>query len=291
MPIPALTDFRPTIPTHTPKLNDNTCDTLLPQNFTTRAYDITHRAARLLKRRLDRDVRWAEFNTLVSRTRSQIQQTELAPLAPPTVGTKGRFMNLDPLVRWGEQTLALLQNPSPARLGTIPADRLKEKLGWLREFAVPLREWSEFHAVIEPSLEFVREESRTTGCDAALREMRRPGPEPSGADTVAETVLVRAGRIVSGASGRTFPGQHGGSRVVFWSIQISGAPAFAERVHQPDPDILPLGALVSETTATVVTKALTTVQTKDVWSWCRTRLGPTVQPIRAHIYNPGTKPA
>jgi hypothetical protein len=51
-------------------------------------YDVTHKAARLLKHHQERDPRWTAFGQQVGKARRQIQQTELACLVPPPVGTR-----------------------------------------------------------------------------------------------------------------------------------------------------------------------------------------------------------
>jgi len=64
-------------------------------------YDIKHKTAAVLKRELARDETWLEFTRLAAQTKSRIQQTPLASLAPPNQRTKARYMNIDGLVRWG----------------------------------------------------------------------------------------------------------------------------------------------------------------------------------------------
>jgi hypothetical protein len=56
------------------------------------------------------------------------------------------------LVYWGQKTLALVDNCELK----ISAKRLEAKLGWLKEYRNDLREWSEMHAVIGTTLDFVR---------------------------------------------------------------------------------------------------------------------------------------
>ena len=50
---------------------------------TVEIYDTKHKAACLLKRRLENHQRWREFQTAVGQTRCAVQQTELAFLVPP----------------------------------------------------------------------------------------------------------------------------------------------------------------------------------------------------------------
>ena len=52
-------------------------------------YDITHKAACLLKARLERDKQWSAFASLAAQTKCKIQQTEWAFLVPPSQRSSG----------------------------------------------------------------------------------------------------------------------------------------------------------------------------------------------------------
>ena len=63
--------------------------------------DIKHYVARMVKRELEGDPRWAEFIRNTNQTKAKIRQTWLAHLMPPAPHDKARFMNADVFVRWG----------------------------------------------------------------------------------------------------------------------------------------------------------------------------------------------
>ena len=102
-------------------------------------YDITHKAACLLKARLEKDPTWKAFCTWAAQTKFETQQTELAFLVPPSQRSKARFMNLGNLVRWARETLAVLQQPPAVVLEHVTRERLEEKFGWLRDYEEPVR--------------------------------------------------------------------------------------------------------------------------------------------------------
>jgi hypothetical protein len=95
---------------------------------TAEIYDAKHKAACLLKSRLEKNPRWQAFVTLLGQSRCAVQQTELAFLSPPAPKPKARFMNIGPQLAWGRRVLAILRQPPPA----ASAGRLKQKLGWGR---------------------------------------------------------------------------------------------------------------------------------------------------------------
>ena len=68
-------------------------------------YDFTHQVALWLKKDLSKNQTFQEFLDRCSLTHSQIQQTELAFLMPPTQQSKARYHNIDILVNWGLKVL------------------------------------------------------------------------------------------------------------------------------------------------------------------------------------------
>ena len=68
-------------------------------------YDIKHKTASLLKRELKDNEQWQGFIKSCSKTKVQVQQTELAFLAPPNQRSKSRYMNIEILVNWGVKAL------------------------------------------------------------------------------------------------------------------------------------------------------------------------------------------
>src|SRR6516165_5932178 len=121
---------------------------------TIEVYDISHKAACLLKARLEHDQQWKAFAAKAGQTKCSVQQTEWAFLIPPSQRVKARYMNLGPLIAWGIDTLAILDNPGPEVLNYGTRERLEEKLGWLRQFREPLQGWSELKQTIDVVLEF-----------------------------------------------------------------------------------------------------------------------------------------
>ena len=72
--------------------------------------DISHAVANMLKRRYQDHPKFATFVSACGRVSGKLKHTLLACLAPPTVHTKARFMNVHRLVTWADQ----LRNLSPA---------------------------------------------------------------------------------------------------------------------------------------------------------------------------------
>jgi len=82
--------------------------------------DISHAAAGMLKRSYQNHPAFERFLSACGRVSGQLKQTLLACLAPPTVRTKARFMNVHRLVTWAERLLQL-SPAGGAKAGSILA--------------------------------------------------------------------------------------------------------------------------------------------------------------------------
>ncbi len=68
-------------------------------------YDFTHQIALWLKQELSKNQKFQEFLAQCNLTRSQIQQTALCFLIPPSQRSKARYHNINILVNWGLNVL------------------------------------------------------------------------------------------------------------------------------------------------------------------------------------------
>lgn len=251
---------------------------------TAEIYDIKHKAACLLKRRLERDPRWPEFSRRVGETKAQVQQTEAAFLMPPSQRTKARYMNLDALIGWGQATLRVLDEQPEAVVKHCAAQRLEAKFGWLRDYRAALRDWSEFVEVIQTVLDFVREQGLYTGAGEDLNDMLRAlhlGPaarwlaQELQAFVRDESLQARPGERLPGTT-EVLESCFGKLKSLEHEHSRSGFTGF----------VLSLCSVVGTTTAEVVQQALESSRIKDVLGWCREKLGPSIQSQRQLAYNP-----
>ena len=89
--------------------------------------DISHAAAGMLKRTYQHHPAFERFVSACGRVSGKLKHTLLACLAPPTVRTKARFMNVHRLVTWADRILRL--SPSGgAKRGSMVA-KLRDALG------------------------------------------------------------------------------------------------------------------------------------------------------------------
>src|SRR2546425_3408678 len=82
--------------------------------------DISHAAAGMLKRIYQHHPAFNRFLSACGRVSGKLKHTLLACLAPPTVRTKARFMNVHRLVAWADRVLQL-SPPGGAKRGSMLA--------------------------------------------------------------------------------------------------------------------------------------------------------------------------
>lgn len=243
-------------------------------------YDIKHKTACLLKHALEHDASWQGFVAKVHRFKQQVSLTELAALAPPQQRSKARYMNADVLVDWARESLLTLDHPQAMRKAGLKVRQVEEKLGWLRKFAQPVRRWGEMLAVIGAAEHYVRHE----GIHAqAAEELAAVLPK----STIPAVKQLRKQLLefitVEGQQAKEGERLLGSSEVLESIIGKFKQVAGERGQHGLTGMVLSIGALVGTQAVETVQAAMTEITTHDVWNWCRTHLGATVQSVRQRI--------
>lgn len=247
-------------------------------------YDIKHKVARLLKRRLEKDPRWQAFTSRAGQTKSQLQQTDVAFLVPPNQRSKARYMNLHELVAWGQRTLAILDDPPAAVLQYCTMKRLEQQFGWLRDHREALTEWSEAVALTHAAEQFVRTRGLYHGASDELAEILEPLAAESHTGELRDELVAFVEEQSSQArKGERLPGSTEVLESCFGKLKsLEGDQCKSGFTGL----VLTMGAIVSKITADVVQNAMERTKTKDVLQWCWEKLGVTVQSKRRHAYHP-----
>jgi hypothetical protein len=249
---------------------------------TSEIYDVKHKAACLLKARLEGDGRWKQYASQLGQTKFTVQQTELAFLTPPSQRSKARFMNLGVLVQWGSKTLALVDNPSRLEPLGVSVERVQAKLGWLREFRAELADWSACQEVIDLVLDFVRRQGLYLGAGFALARALPARPGVAGALREELIDFVR-GEALKARFGERLPGTTEVLESCFGKLK---ALEDGQSKSGFTGLVLSLGAMVSRWSAESLSEALDHCRVSDVIRWCRTMLGRSVQSQRKQAYGP-----
>lgn len=249
---------------------------------TAEIYDAKHKAACVLKSRLEKNPRWMAFNTRVGQTRCAIQQTELGALTPPAPKPKARYMNLENQLNWAAKVLILLDGLPGSAPSWAPPHRWEEKLGWLREFRADLAEWRQWQAIVDTTVSFV-------GCDGLhtqtarrlSRELRPLVTTAQGCRLAAELVKFVKGEARKAKPDERLPGSTEVLESCFGRFKI------LERDQAKGGFtglLLGFGAMFLQATIETVGDALRAVPTRAVIDWCREHIGQTLFSQRKEIF-------
>jgi hypothetical protein len=253
-------------------------------------YDVKHKMALLLQRELEKDARWTRFLGEVNQSRARLTLTDLACLVPPNLKGKARYMNLEPLTRWGRNMLAFLDNARVVPGQNVRNPAVEEKLGWLRAYREALYHWSVLLAIAETVEHYVRGEGYHAG--AAESVQRRLSGLAINAST--QRLLTEALDFVAEQSSQASPGERliGSSEVL---ESLFGKYKHLQGIHHQGgmtPQLLALGAAVGHHTVPTIRRAFAAIRTRDVVQWCRQHLGMSLQAQRSHAFReqkPDTK--
>jgi hypothetical protein len=244
-------------------------------------YDIKHKAATILKRHLSDDVHWNKFIKCASRTGKQLQQTDMASLAPPAQRSKARYMNVDRLIKWANETLVFMKHQKESENPEFDLGILQEKLNWIYDFQTQIIQWQDVINVVETAVDFIRINGFFNNCHTDLQ--KEPGFEAQ--TPLAKVIGGELFEFVKGESQKARSNERllGSSEVI---ESLFGKLKYLEKDQSKSGFtslLLSLASSVSTMTKDVVLKALEMVPTKKVYQWFNDNIGQSVQSKRKKI--------
>jgi len=246
-------------------------------------HDFKHKAANFFKAILGKDERFAEFSSKVGRTRSAIQQTELAHLTPPREKPKARFMNLKATLRWAASILWLLENPEARSREWMTSERLEDKLGWLRSFADELSAWRECEEVIEKGVTFINRQGLFRGAADQLRGLVHSNMSHSMSRQLATKLI----EFVATAEDQLKDDE----RLPMSTEILESSFALYKQLERQHSKggftslLASFGALLKPQTPETIHRAFQTVSVRDVKQWVEDNLGTTLTSKRRATYS------
>lgn len=252
--------------------------------------DFKHFAANILKKIVGEDERFKEFRTEVGRTRSAIQQTELAHFTPPSPKPKARFMNLGNTLQWAVMVAWHLSNfRSKSRRG-ITGKRMNEKLGWMRKYRDDILSWNACQNVISAALTFINQQGvflgAARGLLATVRARQRGVGNKDAPNAASRQVLARLLKFVREAESQLSAGQR---LPMSTEILESSFGRFKrlERQHSKGGFtslLAAYGCMFTESTPETIRHDFAQVSVKQMRAWVKRRLGSTLNSQRQVAY-------
>ena len=244
--------------------------------------DFKHYAANLLKSLLGNDQRFQEVGGKIGKTRSAIQQTELAHLTPPRPKQKARFMNLASTIRWMMMIAWLLKTPDAAARKGISDERMQDKLGWVEHYADDIVVWQECQNVVSTSLTLINEQYLFKGAADALRNLIGDSLEHNKSKELAKRLID----FMHDAEQQLRDGER---LPMSTEILESTFGLYKQLERQQSKSgftslLACLPALLKPTTPEGVSDAFHRVSAKDVNAWVKKHFGSTVTSRRNAAY-------
>jgi len=244
--------------------------------------DFKHKAANFLSVLVGKDKRFAEFHTLVGRTRSAIQQTELSHLTPPSPKQKARFMNLGAILQWATSVLWLIEHPEAKARQWVTAERLEDKLGWLRPFANDLAVWRECQEFVDEGITFINKYGLFRGAAEQLRTAVGTNLKHATSRQLAQQLID----FVANAERQIKKGE----RLPMSTEILESSFALYKQLERQHSKggftslLAGFGALLKKTTPNTIRQAFSKVSVNDVKQWVRVNLGDTLTSKRLATY-------
>lgn len=244
--------------------------------------DPKHFLANKLEALLKRDSNWEAFTQKLGRSRSALQQTELAHFIPPPFKMKARFMNLQPTIHWAATVLWHLDHPNSTSREEVSIERMEEKLGWLRDFATNIPQWQECQKVISTTLTFLNQHGIFPG---VVKEYRKViagiAKSPSSRQLVSQTEA-----LLCEYEKKLKPNE----RLRISTEILESTFSHYKQLEQQHSKsgftslLLTFPTLLRTTTAKEVTACFAKVKIKDVKKWAKDNLPNTLTSKRQRMF-------
>ncbi len=250
--------------------------------------DMKHYAANTFEKLIGKSDRFGQYLSLLGRTRNAIQQTELSHFTPPPQKIKARFMNLGPTLRWGQMISHHLSDCHSMSREGITAQRMNDKLGWVRDFRADLACWNRSQEVMQASLEFINQQGVYRGAAATLKEILDClASEHSQHCELSATMAAKLIEFVKESEAELGDGE----RAWLSTENLESSFGLFKRLEGQHSKggftslVAAMPMLLTDWTAELVRKSLPEVSVKQMKQWVRDELGTTLTSKRVTAYH------
>jgi hypothetical protein len=240
-------------------------------------YDLKHKAACLLKACLAKDDSWQAFQTALGQSKCKTQQTLLAYASAPSQRSKARFMNIEPLVRWGKMILHQLEH-CRSKTKIEQQQAFVEHFQWILPFRESIQRWDEWLQVINESLRLTRTGLSTSTVSQLTDAFQKFSLGNPIADQILKFLMEEATKLHADEKMQI-------STEILESL--FGKLKYLERTQEKSgftPLVLTLGAMLGPSEPDELKTALESTRVRDVINWGKQMLGTTVQAARKTLY-------
>ncbi len=254
-------------------------------NDTVHIYDIKHKIAILVKKILEADNQWAEFKKFANFVVKKLQNTTLAGYRAPKQREKARYMNIEPLVKWGEKIIIKYKNIKKVENKTEDEIKLEKVLEDVLTFKEDMRAWSEMVEYISIVERFMNIHNLQLNSYEKFNELHgdkllKLKTEKAKILSIQILDFIKEQQKVCKKDEKLLH-----SSEILESL--FGKLKFLEKEQQRSSFtslLLSVGAMVSKTTESIIKTALEAVTISMIDKWCKEKIGVTIQAQKRELY-------
>ena len=144
-------------------------------------YDVCHKVACELKKRLNKNPLWEKMTSSAVQTKKALSLSKFTKFAPPQQRSKARYMNLDSLVKWGCSMLDQYER--------LPKE-VQSKVAWLFSLKKEIYKWQEWIQIGQITRDVIRKEGFYEGVDEIVMDrLIQEDLTADGSEEFAETLI------------------------------------------------------------------------------------------------------
>jgi hypothetical protein len=235
-----------------------------------RVLDVIHKLATFLRRRYEGDIKWQAFSTAAASARKSMQQTQAAHLAPPNQRTKCRFLNIEPLVKWGVDVMRALNTKDHG-----DKQLLESYCGWVRQYQDLIEQLDQYDLISRIARQHVREEGFCALSGEKIEEILDVALSSrsfnyEACEYAGEVIDFFTDQVQGIAKGRIWVGSSEVIESLFGKMKnLEGDQSKGGFTAL----VLGIVACVGKTDANIVREAMKQVKTSDVALWEKEHVG------------------
>ncbi len=249
-------------------------------------YDLKHKIALIVKGILESNDEWSEFKRFANSIVRKLQNTAMAGYRPPKQKEKARYMNIEDLVRWGNQILIKYENLQKAQSKTEDEIKLENIIADIAKFEQSIEAWSEMVMVFQLIERFMNIHNLQNNSYEKFHELHGEKLlklKTDKARGLATQILsfIKEQQEVCNESERLL---HSSQLIE----SLFGKLKFLEKEQSKSSFtnlILSVGAMVSKNTPSIIKEALEKVTNKMIDIWSKEKIGTTIQAQRKELYS------
>ena len=253
--------------------------------------DVSHFVANALKHYYAKLALFHQFQSLCTRMRHWLQQTQFAFLLPPKARAKGRCLSVSRQAEWGLRTITYLDEKE--RQASPEADALAYALRGLKPLKMFLTTFVRHTAGLNEVMRIVKTQGLSVTSMQSCQERLGDLPARSPIRKEVSHYLQHYWPVVESSDSPLL----GSSEVIESLIGKAKQRLEANGRSELHKSILLIPCLCGERTPDLVAKALSTVRVQDVTTWVSENVGETMQSKRrrefprSQLQKPGTETA